>query len=88
LVCLQDLNAQREQLQEQLAAVKAQMDDIAQRVVQAQQEQRDAQAAVTSKLQTLQQKLRRPELQAPASAADARQLLVQIQQQAAEEQQR
>jgi hypothetical protein len=87
-LCLQDLNVQREQLQEQLAAVKGQMDDIAQRVAQAQQEHREVQAAAASKLQALQQKLRRPDLQAPASATEARQLLAQIQQQFAEEQKR
>jgi len=84
----QELQGQREQVQAQLAAVKASMDDVAQRVVQAQQEHRAAQHAAAEKLQTLQQVLRRPGLQPPTSAAEAKQLLVQLQQQAAEGQQR
>lgn len=85
---LQGLQGQQEQLKEQMDAVKQQMNEQHQRVVQAQQELTAAQQAATERMQALQQVLRRPGLQAPANAAEARQLLVQIQQQAAEEQQR
>jgi seryl-tRNA synthetase len=87
-VLLQELQGQQEQLKEQMDAVKQQMNEQHQRVVQAQQELAAAQQAATEKMQALQQAMRRPGLQAPANAAEARQLLVQIQQQAAEEQQR
>lgn len=64
------------------------MDDLAQNVAQAQREHRAAQQAAAERVQALQQVLRRPGLQVPANAAEAKQLLVQIQQKAAEEQQR
>jgi hypothetical protein len=64
------------------------MTEVEQRVVQAQQEHRTAQHAATERLQALQQVMRRPDLQLPASAAEARQVLAQIQQQAAQEQQK
>lgn len=84
----QELQGQREQLQEQLAAVKATMAEVEQRVAQAQQEHKTAQQTAAERLQALQQVLRRPSLQPPSSVAEARQVLAQVQQQAAEEQQR
>jgi cell division septum initiation protein DivIVA len=78
------LQGRREQLQEQLAAVKASMDEVAQRVAAAQREHRAAQKAATHKLQTLQQVTRKLGLQLPASAAEAKQLVAQLQQQAAD----
>lgn len=88
MICLQELQSRKEQLQEQLAAVKASMDEVAQRVTSAQQEHRAAQQAAAERMQALQRVLRRPGLQPPSNAAEAKQLLAQLQQQAAEQQQR
>lgn len=85
---LQELQGRQEQLKEQMQAVKEQMNEQHQRVAKAQQELAAAKQAAAERLQALGQAMRRPGLQAPASAAEARQLLVQVQQQAAEEQQR
>jgi hypothetical protein len=81
---LQVLQEQREQVQQQLAALKESMADVAERVTTAQQEHRAACKAAGDKLGLLKRALKQPQLELPTSSMGAQQLLEQVRQQAAD----
>lgn len=77
-----------EQVQQQLAAVKESMAEVAQRVAAAQQEHRAACQAAQDRLALLQRVLKQPSLELPRSGSAAQRLLEQVKAHAAQEMQR
>lgn len=85
---LQALQEQKEQLQQQLSAVKESGQEVHQRLSTAQQEHQAASKAASKQLHTLRDKLRPTGLQLPSSSKEAQELVQQLQQKAQEQPER
>eukprot|EP00878_Enallax_costatus_P010991 GHUV01011479.1.p1 GENE.GHUV01011479.1~~GHUV01011479.1.p1 ORF type:complete len:515 (+),score=199.79 GHUV01011479.1:1894-3438(+) len=85
---LQALQEQKEQLQQQLTAVKESMHEVHQRVAAAQQEHKTASKAASKQLHALKEKLRSTALQLPSNSREAQELVQQLQQKAQQQPER